>query len=134
MIRRRWLNAVTAIGPSPQVQLNNTPTYSIDQAISANSNLDSINFKFALDGFKNLIEGQCRIEASTNTEQYFITELFPSLTLKTPTQKALHFVIVRTALINININMSTQLIKVNRISREIADIPASSNPLVFRFF
>jgi hypothetical protein len=45
--RPRWSNAVPAIGPSPQVQLHNTFTYSIDQAISASSNLDFIAFKFA---------------------------------------------------------------------------------------
>jgi hypothetical protein len=132
MIRSHWANSSGGNIPSPQVQLHNNLAYYIDQTIAASSNLDSIDFKFAIDGFKNFISGQYRIEASTNNEQYFITELFSLLTLKSLNQNPLHFLIFRAALIDVN--FSTKLIKVNRISREIADIPASSNPLVFRYF
>jgi hypothetical protein len=87
-----------------------------------------------IDGFRRtFIAGQYCIEASTNNERYFIAELFSSLTLKALTQNALHFLLFSGLPLN-NITFRTKLIKMNRISREIAAIPASSNPLVFRFF
>jgi FKBP12-rapamycin complex-associated protein len=131
-MRGRWSSSSTGGILSPQVLLHNNLSFHIEQVLVASSHLDSIEFKFALDGFKNFIAGQYRIEASTNNEQYFITELFSCLTLKSLKENPLHFVIFRAALIDVN--FSTKLIKVNRISREIADIPPSANPIVFQFF
>lgn len=93
------------------------------------SQRESVEFLLAVDTFKSYVAGQYQTEAAKNTGDQFLSQLFKAVSLQRVDFNPLHYVILASILIEVD--FCPKFTKVNRILREIVQIPESTDPTVF---
>ena len=106
--------------------------YYINQIIQKCSDIYSNSFKNTISSFQQFVSAEYRLWLQRNESGYFLQELFFAVSFQKLNQNTLHYLLINSALLKVEIGNKTQ--KAVRISRDLGSIKPTSNSIVWKLF